>query len=452
APCSTARVLRNVNGSEEILSLDGLSKFKHEDGREFALDRCALQKLPSRTNDDETKRELSRKCYVVQKIASARTLLVGTFFRETMNREFSNLGIQSNEGFLICPAGGGKSVTVKLRLQDGRFADVKLILTEGPTSITPGRYVMAENRNMDDLWELGNMGVEIYGRRVGKQTADIEFYHKQKGQFTVNNVALRYHSSSMGGQRDHDHSYAKPPREGYVLRDHRGFWPTGTDAFLDVNVAFNHHFPDLSKYPMMICVVSNDSISFVYQIGEGEEREITLIRDAVNLNLLAEFLVVAMKKLLIIIPVNSASAAVAQNQFLPPLLPGYYETFDTTPEIPFMAGISMRVRRTAHGKRADLKFQLDDGTDLSLDDYVVERMRHRKDDEDSRRELVAKCYVFRRTNGGALDHADSLSLWKITRTFTSLRVYDREDFLICPDGGGKSVTIKLRLQDGRFAD
>ncbi|KAF4701411.1 hypothetical protein FOZ63_018806, partial [Perkinsus olseni] len=115
-----------VEGSQEIPSLDGLSmrysatpdgpradlKFKHEDGREFALDRCALQKLPSRTNDDETRRELSRMCYVVQKIASARTLLVGMFFRETMNHEFSNLGIQNDEGFLICPAGGGKSVTI----------------------------------------------------------------------------------------------------------------------------------------------------------------------------------------------------------------------------------------------------------------------------------------------------------------------------------------------------
>ncbi|KAF4651234.1 hypothetical protein FOL46_000418 [Perkinsus olseni] len=159
-----------------------------------------------------------------------------------------------------------------------------------------------------------------------------------------------------------------------------------------------------------------------------------------------------MKKLLIIIPVNSASAAVAQNQFPPPLLPGYYETLGTAPEIPSMAGMSMRVRRMMRGKRADLKFQLDDGTDLCLDDYIVERMRYRKADEESRRELAAKCYVFRRTNRDALDDADSLSLWEITRTFTSLRVYGRKDFLICPDGGGKSVSIKLRLQNGRFAD
>ncbi|KAF4703820.1 hypothetical protein FOZ63_009501 [Perkinsus olseni] len=289
-----------VEGSEEIPSLDGLSmrysatshgpradlRFKHEDGREFALDHCALRKLPSRTNDDESKRELSRKCYVLQKIASARTPSAGTLLWETMNREFSNLGIKSTEDFLICSDGGGKSVTIKMRLQDGRFADVKLIPTEGPTSITPGRYVMVKYENNDDLWELGDMEVEVFGRHVGKQTVDITFFHKQKGKFTIIDVALRYHSSSLGGQRDHDH--ANPPREGYVLRDHRGFWPTGTDAFVDVSVAFSQHFPDLSKYSMMICVVGNDSILFVYQVGEGEEREITLVRDSVNLNLLAD--------------------------------------------------------------------------------------------------------------------------------------------------------------------
>ncbi|KAF4759173.1 hypothetical protein FOZ63_011395, partial [Perkinsus olseni] len=261
-------------GSEEIPSLDGLSmryvatqhgaradlRFKHEDGREFALDRCALQKLPSRTNDDETRRELSRKRYVVQKIASARTLLVGTFFRETMNHEFSNLGIQNNEGFLICPAGGGKSVTIKLRLQDGRFAD-------GPLAITPGRYVKVEGPNYD-YKELINMDIEVTGRDAGRQTANITFYHKEKGRFTVNNMALKYHIPYEVYGANHvndEHAYVKVFKDCYATKRHFEVWPVLTATFFHVNMAFDQSLKELSEHSTMICVESKDTISFMYR-------------------------------------------------------------------------------------------------------------------------------------------------------------------------------------------
>ncbi|KAF4703819.1 hypothetical protein FOZ63_009500 [Perkinsus olseni] len=268
-------------------------KFQRDDGTDLSLDDYVVGRMRHRKYDEDSRRELVAKCYVFRRPIKGALDDACSLPLSKITRTFTSLRVYTPEDFLLCSDGNGKSVTIRLRLQDGRFADVKLMLTdsvhEGALAITPGRYVKVEGPN-DDYKELINMDIEVTGRDAGKQTANITFYHKEKGGFTVKNMALEYYIPYEVHAANHvndEHAYVKVFKDCYATKRNSEVWPLLTTTFFHVNAAFDQSFKTLSEYSTMICVESKDTISFMYRTGTKEERKITLVHELVDLNLLA---------------------------------------------------------------------------------------------------------------------------------------------------------------------
>ncbi|KAF4753347.1 hypothetical protein FOZ62_018367 [Perkinsus olseni] len=112
------------------------------------------------------------------------------------------------------------------------------------------------------------MDIEVTGRDAGRQTANITFYHKEKGRFTVNNMALKYHIPYEVYGANHvndEHAYVKVFKDCYATKRHFEVWPVLTATFFHVNMAFDQSLKELSEHSTMICVESKDTISFMYR-------------------------------------------------------------------------------------------------------------------------------------------------------------------------------------------
>ncbi|KAF4696713.1 Intraflagellar transport protein 80 [Perkinsus olseni] len=253
--------------------------FEHDNGAKYHTDDMRVLRVTAGTKVALT--HLPASCYYVD----SHNGQADESLREAI-RPFLGLQWVRMRNLYVCPSSKNR-VKVKLKQENGTFGDLMLVQTVQGVGkkelITPGRYlkVVAQAKRFE---QLVDMEIEVSKGGPGKQTANITFYHREEGAYSLYNLPLLTYLRS-------DTQSDEYRRCCYGMKaSHSKLSETQTNQFAEVAAAFWKDLAGLAMRSVMVCVEGKGSISFKF-LAKGRVAEyetVNLVLDSANLQMFAD--------------------------------------------------------------------------------------------------------------------------------------------------------------------
>ncbi|KAF4712587.1 Intraflagellar transport protein 80, partial [Perkinsus olseni] len=253
--------------------------FEHDNGAKYHTDDMRVLRVTAGTKVALT--HLPASCYYVD----SHNGQADESLREAI-RPFLGLQWVRMRNLYVCPSSKNR-VKVKLKQENGTFGDLMLVQTVQGVGkkelITPGRYlkVVAQAKRFE---QLVDMEIEVSKGGPGKQTANITFYHREEGAYSLYNLPLlTYLKSDTQSDEYRRCCYGMKASHSKLLK-------TQTNQFAEVAAAFWKDLAGLAMRSVMVCVEGKGSISFKF-LAKGRVAEyetVNLVLDSANLQMFAD--------------------------------------------------------------------------------------------------------------------------------------------------------------------